>query len=1614
MTKKNKKILSFTLCAVVLALIVIPIVNSLGTSAATWVINSCYVTKSEVPIKSSASSSSTTLTTIPANTYIYVIGISGSWGKTAYNGKKGYVDISKATRKDGSPETSGEVEKRLEAIQRYFGNGDVWKGSLENNTEGAFISGSTTGNAGPWQCFGFASEVWRTLFGCEMARAYRSGRVYELVSDSDMKLVGQLRPASYNATHVKTLLSKARPGDILQACSGTTGTSGQHTMIVDSVGADGIYIYDANANGTKNGIRQSKYYTWQQMYSERRGGMSLYTYVNYPAATVSKVIGGAITVKNSAGNEASVFYLQDKINFSANVSNATEITYYICEKSSNKVVKSETLKNKTNFAVSYIFSALTSNSTEYYIYYKASNSASSATSGRKAFTVQAPSVSISGGALTLFVGKTHTLTATKLPSSATVAWTSSNANVATINANGVITAKAAGTVTITATLSYKATGGLTVRATAQKSVTVKNQTFTATLNPNGGTVSPSSITIENTKTYGALAKLPTPTRKGYTFAGWYTAASGSTRITDDSKVSVTANITLYAHWTAKKYTVTFNPNGNADELGNKASVNPASQNVTYDSAYGTLSVPVWPGHTFDGWYTAASGGTKITSATIVKITAAQTLYAHWTISSFTVTFNANGGSTSTATKTVKYIALYGELPTPTRTGYTFDGWYTAVSGGTKVTKDSKVTITANTTLYAHWTANKYSVNFNANGGSLSSSDSKTVTYDAAYGTLPIPTRKGYSFVGWFTDAKGGNRILAETKVTITSKQTLYAHWEPGSYRVSFNANGGVTATESKFVTYLTTYGTLPVPTRTGYTFDGWYTAASGGTKIVDSTPVNITEDQTLHAHWKVNTYKVSFETGSKESTFASKNVTFDTPYGTLPVPTRTGYTFAGWYTDKTAGELIKETSILKIGSDSILYARWTPNKYNIRLDVNGGDSASVSISVSFELPYGNMPTPVKHGYVFEGWYTEATGGKLITSESIVENPFDITLYAHWSAKKIKLTFDAAGGKSSLDSKIVEYDRAYGELPSAERTGYTFICWKTKDGKSIFAGDVVSLVDDCTLVAEWEALKFTIGFDTNGGLFDDSAISIGASAEKVVAYDGNYPELYTPYRYGYRFIGWKTKDGNYAYSGDIVKITSSQKLVADWVPLSVKVTFDTQGGDIESETITVEYASAYGKLPVPVKEGYTFKGWLNDSGRAVTDQTTVLIADNHTLTASWEANEYTLRFVSNSDADYGDEKRVKYDSAYGELPVPERTGYKFINWTDSNGNTVFEDDIVKITSDMELIANWSPMFYEITFDGKGAKTVIPPMLAEYDSVYGELPTIQRPGYIFDGWYINEEQITEGSSVKITSDSVAEAKWIAIVYDVIFNHNGGKCSVDNMDFTCDQLYSALPEITRTGYNFAGWFNEEGNQVTENMAVRPVDKLVFTAHWTPVKYNVYFSINDVIDTSLTMEVEYNSTYGELPTIDAAGYKFMYWTDENGERVNSDDVYTFVSDKTLYAAVNMNKFNITFYADGGKPEYSHMDVYYNDKFGKLPESVKMGYMFAGWYTKDGMKVTEDTVARFTEDTTLYARWIEIESNTEAVFNGNGMLVTGCEVVAAVNVLILAFTSLRKRKKRN
>lgn len=364
------------------------------------------------------------------------------------------------------------------------------------------------------------------------------------------------------------------------------------------------------------------------------------------------------------------------------------------------------------------------------------------------------------------------------------------------------------------------------------------QPITVSFDANGGKVNKDSITVYYQEAYGAL---PTAEKTGATFAGWYTAKEGGSRVTAETRVSNNvANITLYARWSANSFTVSFDANG--------GKVSTASKKVTYGSSYGDLPVPTKENSGFNGWFTSKNGGNVVTSSTTVSLSSDQTLYAQWTANAYTVTLDANGGSVSAESTTVKNGSAYGNLPTPTRKGYTFNGWYTAKTGGSKITSDTVATITATQTLYAQWKAASYAVTLNANGGSVSSS-SISVNYGSAYGSLPTPTRSGYDFKGWFTESSGGSQVTAETKVTKTAKHTLYAQWTAKQYTVTFNAGSGSVSTSSKKVTYDSTYGTLPTPSKTGYRFDGWYTATTGGSKVTSSSKVAETKNHTLYARW---------------------------------------------------------------------------------------------------------------------------------------------------------------------------------------------------------------------------------------------------------------------------------------------------------------------------------------------------------------------------------------------------------------------------------------------------------------------------------------------------------------------------------------------------------------------------------------------------------------------------------------------------------------------------------------------------------------------------------------------------------------------------------------------
>jgi uncharacterized repeat protein (TIGR02543 family) len=212
-------------------------------------------------------------------------------------------------------------------------------------------------------------------------------------------------------------------------------------------------------------------------------------------------------------------------------------------------------------------------------------------------------------------------------------------------------------------------------------------------------------------------------------------------------------------------------------------------------------------------------------------------------------FNANGGSASFTQKDVATGAEIGALPTATRAGHAFLGWFTAKTGGTRIAPATKVTGSA--TYWAHWQKNTYTVKLTANGGKLPKGKASSLkkAYGSSLGSLAKPTRTGYTFQGWYTAKSGGKKVAATTKVT--KNVTLYAHWKARTYTVKLNANGGKVAGKSSASikrSYNSKLAKLSIPKRSGYKFQGWYTKKAGGKRVGSATKV--TRSATYYAHWK--------------------------------------------------------------------------------------------------------------------------------------------------------------------------------------------------------------------------------------------------------------------------------------------------------------------------------------------------------------------------------------------------------------------------------------------------------------------------------------------------------------------------------------------------------------------------------------------------------------------------------------------------------------------------------------------------------------------------------------------------------------------------------------------
>ena len=300
-----------------------------------------------------------------------------------------------------------------------------------------------------------------------------------------------------------------------------------------------------------------------------------------------------------------------------------------------------------------------------------------------------------------------------------------------------------------------------------------------------------------------------------------------------------------------------------------------------------------------------------------------------TPASYTVAYDANGGSGAPGNQTKTHgTALTLSTTVPTRTGYTFQGWATSASGAVAYQKGGSYTENANVTLYAVWKINSYTVTYNANGGS-GAPGSQTKTHGTALTlSTTVPTRTGYTFQGWATSASGAVAYQKGGSYTADANVTLYAVWKANIYAVSYSSNGGTGAPFGQTKTHDTALTlSTTVPTRPGYTFQGWATSANGEVRYQPGDRYTANGNVTLYAVWKVNTYTVGYNANGGSGAPAAQTEAQGTALTLSSIqPTRVGYTFMGWATSAGGTVVYQPGSVFSEGKDVTLYAVWERNK----------------------------------------------------------------------------------------------------------------------------------------------------------------------------------------------------------------------------------------------------------------------------------------------------------------------------------------------------------------------------------------------------------------------------------------------------------------------------------------------------------------------------------------------------------------------------------------------------------------------------------------------------------------------------------------------------------------
>ena len=1216
-------------------------------------------------------------------------------------------------------------------------------------------------------------------------------------------------------------------------------------------------------------------------------------------------------------------------------------------------------------------------------------------------------------------GTTQTLQYKFVPeyASANMTFESANPDIATVDENGVISAVKAGKATIIAR-------AIDVNdATQHKdyvfTIEVIEADFAINYVLNDGVNNP-----DNPAGYNILTlplEILAPTKEAYRFLGWYDNAEFNGDPITEIAAGTTGDVTLYAKWELVIYSIVYELNG-----GTNAETNPDTYNI--ENLPLTLADPTKAGYTFLGWY---NGETKVTEVP-AGTTGEFKVEAKWQINEYTISYDLAEGAWEDTAGVGSYTIESEDivLPNPVRNGYKFLGWYNVDEKVETITKGS----TGNLELVAKWEIEKYSINYELNGGAFDSvaeisKDAKHTFTISDYLTFAAATGYKNALVN-----KAGGRWWAYVVLQKTAV--------PGLYKVVQMANGSTKITEQYDM--LITWHSALKDTAAKTILNGMLnnSGAYVGSYIkVSNVPAEKTADCNITAE-VFDKDAIEIKDSSVKSYTIEDEVT-------LATPTKEGQVFLGWYNGENKVETIAKGSTGEV----TVTAKWyNPNaELTLNCELNGGTLPEGAV-IKFISKDGlaTLPTPEKVGYTFKGWYADSECTQLVTSieAGLSENP---TVYAAWQINTYKITYETNGGEFQVDKTVPLYD-SFEDLVAAFLSDYaSFYNISGLTAASFFGktnqygpygffknaemnakwgwlaeyiltvAKSTNYVGKANLVMGAGAANYNKYMRSNLAAFLQKAkltnvtpvpmnfvnadcdalwaacptkeIKVGIAAKYEYTVEELPLELATPVKGEAKFIGWYLNAD--LKNGKVEKLTIENlgdvKLYARW-----------SDSEIEFDTYEIEYELNGGTLPEgaprewkegtsvklvnPTKAESTFAGWYTNAectGEAITEISASQKGDI-TLYARWE--NWTFKNI-NYELNGGtlpEGAANKYPLTQGlkELPTPTKDGFKFLGWY---GNAECTGDVITsisadATEDVNLWALWLDLSksYNITYVLNGGNSLYADRAALVADLLNDLNTTCGKSITASKFTSN---CRKPEFTKFITDDTMWAKW-----KWLFQY---LADTDKHEKAAD-VYKGVLENRTVSDDF--WF------LTRDFAGF-VNKTVG---------NFYYSVNAIDFTTFAagdgfwnlIQTEINDPKAvELITPNYPYYEFEGWYDNpefTGERVLVPS-----KDGKLYAKWSKKMATLTYSIGDVDATVTNetVKVHASDSFVLETPTYDPKYLrFNGWYKEAECINPITEISEYTtQDITVYASWTEIDGYTiNYVLNGGSLIYQDRDAVIA------------------